>query len=88
MRNNWRARGATWLAVLFVLAGWSAASAETLMMPKRDMQMGVSEVVWGLTTLPNSTSTFSINFGDGNTSAFATVTDRSDRKSTRLNSSH
>jgi hypothetical protein len=77
MRNNWRARGATWLAVLFVLAGWSAASAETLMMPKRDMQMGVSEVVWGLTTLPNSTSTFSINFGDGNTSAFATVTDRS-----------
>jgi PKD repeat protein len=51
----------------------SAASAETLMMPNRDMQMGVSEVVWGITTLPNAGTTFSIDFGDGSVTAFAAV---------------
>jgi hypothetical protein len=34
-----------WLSALMVLAGWSAASAETLMMPNRDLLRGQSEVV-------------------------------------------
>ena len=53
------------LALLCVAA--SAASAETLMMPSRDMQMGTPQVVWGVTTLPNHTvaspTTYAINFG-------------------------
>ncbi len=61
------------------LAGMaSAASAETLLMPNRDMLAGASEVVWGITTLPNTTSTYRINYGDGlGFSAAAVVTDRS-----------
>ena len=65
------------VVALVLLIGASAASAETLMMPNRDLQLGVSEVVWGLTTLPNTTSTFSIDFGDGTVTAFVPVTDRS-----------
>jgi hypothetical protein len=67
------------LALLFVAA--SAASAETLMMPSRDMLMGASQVVWGVTTLPNHTvaspTTYAINFGDGSANATGNVTDRS-----------
>jgi beta-lactam-binding protein with PASTA domain len=75
---------ATCLAVLTV---WllaitaSAASAETLMMPNRDMLMGTSQVVWGVSTLPNNTpgspTTYAIDFGDGSAVAAGAVTDRS-----------
>jgi hypothetical protein len=54
-----------------------AVSAETLMMPNRDMLMGASEVVWGITTLPNAGTTYTIDFGDGVVTAPAAVTDRS-----------
>jgi hypothetical protein len=47
------------------------------MMPDRDMLMGTSEVVWGITTLPNAGSTFTINFGDGTSVGPSAVTDRS-----------
>src|ERR1044071_6723771 len=44
------------------------------MMPNRDMQMGVSEVVWGITPQPNAGTTFSMDFGDGSApTAFAPV---------------
>ena len=69
----------TWLAVITALllsAFAPVATAETLMMPDRDMLMGTSEVVWGITTLANG-STFSIDFGDGSAPATGTVTDRS-----------
>lgn len=73
-----RARVAAWGAALLLGAMAAApASAETLMMPNRDMLAGQSEVVWGITTLPNSTSTYTIDFGDGNVTAPAPVTDRS-----------
>jgi RHS repeat-associated protein len=59
----------------------SAASAETLMMPSRDMLMGGAQVVWGVTTLPNHTTasptTYTITFGDGSANATGNVTDRS-----------
>ena len=46
-------------------------------MPKRDMLAGTSEVVWGITTLPNG-STYRIDYGDGGGfSAPAPVADRS-----------
>jgi hypothetical protein len=69
----------TWLAVataLLLSAFAPVATAETLMMPDRDMRMGTPEVVWGITTLPNG-STFTIDFGDGTSTASAAVTDRS-----------
>jgi hypothetical protein len=68
-----RASGLVWLAALLLFITASAAGAETLMMPNRDMQMGVSEVVWGVTTLPNAGTTFSIDFGDGTVTPFAAV---------------
>lgn len=52
------------MALVFTLTA-SSVSAETLMMPNRDMLMGVSEVVWGVTTQDNGTP-YSMNFGDGN----------------------
>src|SRR6185503_18106996 len=58
-----------------------SVSAETLMMPGRDMLMGAPQVVWGVTTLPNNTTasptTYSIAFGDGSANATGPVTDRS-----------
>ena len=68
-----RVLGLGFAMALMLLTGASAASAETLMMPNRDMQMGVSEVVWGITTLPNAGTTFSIDFGDGTVTAFVAV---------------
>jgi hypothetical protein len=42
------------------------------------MQTTVSEVVWGITTLPNgAATTYDIDFGDGTAHATGTVTDRS-----------
>jgi hypothetical protein len=68
---------ASTLACLAFLTGSPAAMAETLMMPNRDMLMGASEVVWGITTLPNTTSSYTIDFGDGTSTPIAAVTDRS-----------
>lgn len=65
------------LVALLVSVTASSVSAETLMMPKRDMLKGASEVVWGVTTLPVGTN-FSIDFGDGSpATAFAPVAQRS-----------
>jgi len=58
-----------------LLVGAAAASAETLLMPKRDFLMGTPEVVWGVTTQANGTA-FVIDFGDGS-QASGTVADRS-----------
>ena len=73
-----RALTVTSLTWLVCLSAPGAAMAETLMMPNRDMLMGASEVVWGITTLPNgAATTYTIDFGDGVVTAPATVTDRS-----------
>ena len=53
------------LAVLaVVVASAGTSSAETLMMPDRDMLAGTAEVVWGVTTQANGTP-FTLDFGDG-----------------------
>lgn len=73
-----RALGVASLAAFLVgVTASSTVSAETLMMPNRDMLAGASEVVWGITTLPNAGSTYTIDFGDGVVTAPANVTDRS-----------
>ncbi len=78
IKTRMRALGAACSAVCLVaMATASTASAETLMMPDRDMLAGTSEVVWGITTLPNAGSTYTIDFGDGVVTAPAAVTDRS-----------
>lgn len=69
------------LALACLLAGAPSASAETLLMPERDFLASTSEVVWGVTTQANGTA-FTIDYGDGSTSAGAdcgadTVADRS-----------
>lgn len=72
------ARVAPLMAGMALAAASSAVSAETLMMPNRDMLMGASEVVWGITTLPNgAATTYTIDYGDGVVSAPVAVTDRS-----------
>jgi hypothetical protein len=53
--------GPVWLTALALFMTASAASADTSMMPNRAYLMGASEVVWGPTTLPNTTSTFVID---------------------------
>src|SRR5215471_249657 len=64
--------------VLLVLLVATTASAETLLMPDRDFLMSpTSEVVWGTTTLANSTSAYSFHFDDGTADAVGTVSDRS-----------
>src|SRR5437870_13198889 len=64
--------------VLMVIAvGAKTAAAETMMMPARSAIKGTSVVVWGITTLPNSTSSYSFDFGDGSTPATGTVGDGS-----------
>ncbi len=65
------------LAMIAIAATASVAHAETLLMPARDFLMGASEVVWGVTTLPNTTTSYTINFGDGNISSPTVVVDRS-----------
>lgn len=64
------------LALVLLLTA-SAASAETLLMPKRDYLMGASEVVWGITTLANAGSTYTIDFGDGSSVGPLALADRS-----------
>jgi hypothetical protein len=75
MRGPGRRLAVGVLTVLAMTVGSAVASAETLLMPKRDMLTGTQEVVWGITTLPNGTA-YTIDFGDG-TSTFGNVTDRS-----------
>src|SRR5262245_23094031 len=75
------------MALVIVALGLAAsASAETLLMPDRDIVMNtaaqqVPAVLLRVTTLPNHTSgsptTYSINFGDGSAPATGNVTDRS-----------
>jgi hypothetical protein len=54
----------------------STASADTLLMPKRDYLMNVSEVVWGVTTQANGTP-FVLDYGDGSPQTAGNVGDRS-----------
>lgn len=61
---------------LAILASSAVASAETLLMPKRDFSTGVSEVVWGVTTQLNGTA-YTIDFGDGSAPVAGNVADRS-----------
>jgi len=62
---------------LLVLMAATSASAETLLMPKRDYLMGASEVVWGVTTQANGTAMV-LDYGDGSqTPGGTTVSDRS-----------
>jgi VCBS repeat-containing protein len=63
------------LVVALTLTFAAAASAETLLMPKRDGTKGQQLVVWGVTTQANGTA-FTIDFGDG-TSTSGNVIDRS-----------
>lgn len=72
-----RAVGISAMIALMLCIAAPSASAETLLMPDRDVLMGASEVVWGVTTLTNGTSTYTIEFGDGSPNATGTVTDRS-----------
>ena len=65
------------LIALVLAVTVSGVSAETLMMPNRDALKGTSVVVWGVTTLPNTTSTYTIDFGDGSLVATGIVSDRS-----------
>lgn len=70
--------GVVRLAAALAFVGTAMAtsvSAETLMMPNRQMLKNTQEVVWGVTTLPNGTG-YTIDFGDG-TNAAGNVVDRS-----------
>ncbi len=64
------------LAALVLAAAATSVSADTLMMPKRDARMGVSVVVWGVTTQANG-SAFTLDYGDGSTPTSGNVADRS-----------
>jgi len=69
-------RWATALVALTVMViGTSTASAETLLMPKREGRMNVPVVVWGITTQANG-APFTLAFGDGSQQA-GNVADRS-----------
>lgn len=79
MMSMVRRRSALWLgcvSALLISLGASTASAETLLMPKRDFLMGASEVVWGVTTLPNGTA-FTLDYGDGSPDTVGNVVDQS-----------
>ncbi len=63
------------LAALALATTAPAVSADTLLMPPRDFLKGESEVVWGVSTLPNGTA-YTIFYGDGQSDS-GTVSDRS-----------
>ena len=65
-----------WVGALLLSLAASTASAETLLMPKRDFLMGVSEVVWGVTTQANGTA-YEVDYGDGSPVVNGVVGDRS-----------
>jgi hypothetical protein len=80
-RQRWARTRMSALVTLALVFTASSVFAETLLMPERDYRRGVSEVVWGVSTLANGTS-FTLDYGDGTTSTGAdcgadTVTDRS-----------
>ncbi len=68
LRRAWRSVGQVVkkaaVALVAVAATATAVHAETLLMPNRDYLMGTSEVVWGISTLPNGTA-FTLDYGDG-----------------------
>src|SRR5579884_1538821 len=64
-------------ALMLIAATATSASAETLMMPKRAAIKGTQVIIWGVTTQPNYSSTYTMDFGDGSTPASGTVTDGS-----------
>lgn len=70
------ASGLVWLGALLLLVTASAASAETLLMPKRDYLAAVPEVVWGITTQANGTA-YVLDYGDGSAQQTGNVVDRS-----------
>lgn len=81
--NFMQRRGAWGLVALLFLSAVPMASAETLLMPRRDFLMGASEVVWGATTLDNHNTggiptTYEFDFNnDGTFDVSGSVTDRS-----------
>lgn len=76
MLQRRRAIGMASLLTLVCAVGATTVSAETLMMPKRDMLMGTAEVVWGVTSQANGTN-YTIDFGDGVVTPSTPVADRS-----------
>ena len=64
------------IATLLLLVTSVSASAETLMMPKRDARMGVPVVVWGVHTQAGSPAC-TLDFGDATPVANCTGMDRS-----------
>ncbi|MEQ1730432.1 MAG: PKD domain-containing protein, partial [Vicinamibacterales bacterium] len=77
MRNTWKrwvTQGGLIALALSLLA--SVATAETLLMPKRDGLKNASMVVWGVSTLPNGTA-FSLDYGDATAPTVGNVGDRS-----------
>lgn len=65
------------VAVLALATLASAASAETLLMPKRDARTTAPVVVWGVTTQANGTATCTLDFGDSTSASCGPVVDRS-----------
>jgi len=53
------------------------ASTNVLMMPDRDALSGTKIVLWGNTKFPNSTSNYTIDFGDGTAPVSGSVIDQS-----------
>ena len=79
MMSKVRRGTAAWtvcVSALVLSLAASTASAETLLMPKRDFLMGVSEVVWGVTDQANGTP-FTLDYGDGSAVVNGVVADRS-----------
>ena len=73
---NWRGWTGWCIGALLTSFWASSASADTLLMPPRDMLMGTSEVVWGVTTQANGTA-FVLDYGDGSAQSSGPVGDRS-----------
>ena len=74
--SNWRGWTGWCIGALLTSFWASSASADTLLMPPRDMLMGTSEVVWGVTTQANGTA-FVLDYGDGSAQSSGPVVDRS-----------
>jgi len=77
------ARAQAILVALVVVFAATSASAETLMMPKRDARKGVAVVVWGVTTQATATAC-TLDFGDLTPVQNCTGTDRSYKAFTHI----
>ncbi|TPW12862.1 MAG: hypothetical protein FD127_2387, partial [Acidimicrobiaceae bacterium] len=64
------------LTAMMLLTAVSAATADTLLMPKRDGIKNTTMVVWGVSTLANGTA-FTLDYGDSTAATVGTVSDRS-----------